>query len=102
MDKMGNNKTTVMGLWLLLLSWLLTGAVHAEPVCTEVKIEIKQELTLERQAFDANMKITNDLDSIPLQDVTINVNFKDEDDNPVLATSDPNATGAKFLSASIP
>lgn len=57
-----------MGLWLLLLGWVLTGSVQAEPVCTEVKIEIKQELTLERQAFDANMKITNDLDSIPLQD----------------------------------
>lgn len=97
MDKMGNNKITVIGLWLLLLGLMLTGSVYAEPVCAEVKIEIRQELTLERQAFDANMKISNDLDSIPLHDVTIDINFKDEDGNPVLATSDPNATDAKFF-----
>jgi hypothetical protein len=35
-----------------LLAASLTAAAQ-ETVCTRVKIEIKQELTLERQAFDA-------------------------------------------------
>ena len=69
----------------------------ADSVCAVVKIEINQELTLERQAFDANMKISNDLDLLPLNDVTINVNFTDADGNPVIATSDPNDTSASFF-----
>lgn len=44
-------------------------------VCAEVKIEISQELTLERQGFDTRMKINNEFDSIPLEAVTICVNF---------------------------
>jgi hypothetical protein len=64
-------------------------------LCAVVKIEIKQELTLERQAFDAHMKINNGL-NIPLNDVDINVNFTDENGNPVLASSDPNNTSASF------
>jgi hypothetical protein len=42
----------------LLVSLLaLPGAQAQETVCAKVKIEIKQELTLERQAFDAEMRI---------------------------------------------
>ncbi|MBW1706814.1 MAG: hypothetical protein JRJ86_16910, partial [Deltaproteobacteria bacterium] len=36
-------------------------------LCAEVKIEIKQELTLERQAFDAHMRINNGLSHITLE-----------------------------------
>ena len=37
---------------------------HAQDtVCARVKIEIKQKLTLERQAFDAEMKINNTTDT---------------------------------------
>jgi hypothetical protein len=32
--------------------------------CARVKIEIRQELTLERQAFDAHMRINNGLSHI--------------------------------------
>lgn len=46
MSKTGNNKTNVMGLWLLLLGLMLAGSVYAESVCAEVEIEIKEELTL--------------------------------------------------------
>ena len=51
-------------LWILLL-WVsfAFSSVHAEEsVCAVVKIEIQQELTLERQAFDAMMHINNNLD----------------------------------------
>jgi len=57
---------------LLYMGAILVQPVHAEgAVCAVVKIEINQELTLERQAFDANMKISNELDLLPLNDVTI-------------------------------
>ena len=68
-----------------------------DSVCAVVKIEIKQELTLERQAFDANMIISNGLDDIALENVGIAVQFTDETGNGVLASSDPNNTDAKFF-----
>lgn len=68
-----------------------------ESVCAEVKIEIRQELTLERQAFDAHMRINNGLNHISLENVQIDVNFADENGTPVLATSDPANTEALFF-----
>ena len=45
---------------LLVQTTLLTSAVQAtEKLCAVVKIEIQQELSLERQAFEATMRITN-------------------------------------------
>jgi len=68
-----------------------------ESVCAIVKIEIAQELTLERQAFEAELVIENVLDDMALENIDINVNFLDENDEPVVATSDPNNTEAKFF-----
>jgi hypothetical protein len=62
-----------------------------------VRIEIQQELTLERQAFDAHMRITNGLDTVDLEHIEINVWFLDGDDNPVLASSDPENEDALFF-----
>lgn len=77
---------------------LMQGAVRAQDsLCAEVSIEIRQELTLERQAFDAHMRINNGLPHIPLEDVEVVVNFADADGNPVIATSDPNNTNALFF-----
>ena len=67
-----------------------------ETVCAQVKIEIRQELTLERQAFDAHMRINNGLSHITLQDVDVAVSFTDETGNSVLASSDPDNTDALF------
>ncbi|MEN9358777.1 MAG: hypothetical protein RL095_312 [Verrucomicrobiota bacterium] len=78
----------------LLLSTLATWA--EESVCSKVKIEIPQELTLERQGFEATMRITNGSPD-PLNAVKIEVLFKDAEGNPVLASSDPNAVNAKFF-----
>jgi len=83
---------------LVVLSMLLPIGSHAaEPVCARVKIEIRQELTLERQAFDAMMRINNTLDSIAIEDVNITIHFKDKNGAAVLASSDPNNTTAKFF-----
>ncbi|MCP4233340.1 MAG: hypothetical protein GY770_07100 [Aestuariibacter sp.] len=51
-------KTTAILAVLCLLS-VVTPAQAQESVCAEVKIEIRQELTLERQAFEGFMKINN-------------------------------------------
>lgn len=87
------------GYWLIGLLILL-GVARPSPaqetVCSVVRIEIRQELTLERQAFDAHMRITNGLDVTALEDVEINVWFLDADGNPVLASSDPESNDAVF------
>jgi len=77
---------------------LCTSVVMAqESLCAVVKIEIKQELTLERQAFDAHMRISNALDTLTMENVAITVNFTDENDQPVVATSDTSSTEASFF-----
>lgn len=90
-------------LWLVVAvavgvagSW--AGVAHAQDAeCAEVKIVIEQKLSLERQAFDAHMVMTNGLDSSALSNVKIDLVFKDQDQNDVLATADSNATGAAFF-----
>ncbi len=97
------NTSLIMILYLSLLflicSLLLTPSSFAagQSLCAEVKIEIRQELTLERQAFDAHMRINNGLTHISLENVNVDVNFTDEEGNPVLASSDPNNTDALFF-----
>ncbi len=71
-------------------------ACAEESLCAKVKIEIKQELTLERQAFDAHMRINNGLTHISLENVDIDVWFTNEAGESILASSDPNNTDALF------
>ena len=92
------------GRWAALLTVLLwTGlfglSAHAadDSVCARVKIEINQEMTLERQAFDAHMRITNGLSNISLADVLVTVTFADEQGHPVAASSDPADINARFF-----
>jgi hypothetical protein len=56
--------------------------------CAKVKIQIVQELTLERQGFDAHMRIHNGLD-LPLEAVDVDVLFTDRQDQPVIVSTDP-------------
>ncbi|MEH0019206.1 MAG: chitobiase/beta-hexosaminidase C-terminal domain-containing protein [Desulfobacter sp.] len=76
----------------------LPPALHAEnATCARVKIEVKQELTLERQAFDAHMRINNGLTHAPLENIAVTVWFTDEEDNPVEASSNPDDPDASFF-----
>ena len=75
----------------------LAPSAFASAICATVKIEIQQTLTLERQAFDATMKIHNGFTEIPLEAVSISVLFTDDKENPVTATSNPNNTNALFF-----
>jgi hypothetical protein len=54
---------------LLCSSWL---GYSQGTTCATVKIQIVQELTLERQGFDAHMRIHNGLD-LPLEAVDVDV-----------------------------
>ncbi|HEY0061039.1 MAG TPA: putative Ig domain-containing protein [Telluria sp.] len=82
---------------VLLASLALPQAHAQETVCARVKIEIKQELTLERQGFDAEMKINNTTDSSSIENVSVVVNVTDENGVPVRVSSDPNDLSAKFF-----
>ena len=73
------------------------GSLAIDSVCARVKIEIKQELTLERQAFDAHMRIKNGLDHITLENIRVDVFFADEGGNQVTASSDPDSTNSLFF-----
>lgn len=85
----------VGAVWTLLA--LATASDARAQVCARVKIEIVQELTLERQAFDAKMKITNGLQNLSIEDIGVEVLFEDPEGNPVEASSDPNSTTASFF-----
>jgi hypothetical protein len=74
-----------------------TTAFANDDICASVRIEIRQELTLERQAFDAHLRINNGFDRITLENVGVDVSFSDEDGNSVLASSDPDNTDALFF-----
>ena len=82
------------GVVLSLCSWSSTAQ---ETLCAEVKIEILQELTMERQGFEALMRITNSLDTYSLENVSVKVLFTDVDGNPVVATSNTAASNAAFF-----
>lgn len=84
---------------LVACGWLpwMVAEVRASGVCAEVRLEIKQELTLERQAFEAQMTIYNGLDPFSLSNVNIEVIFLNATGGTVSATSNPSDTNALFF-----
>lgn len=85
-------------LQIVLIGSITSRDIHAEDViCAKVKIEINQELTLERQAFDAQMKINNTTADGVIQNVSVDVKVTDENGVPVAVTDNPNDTSAKFF-----
>lgn len=90
-------KTVLTTSTVATISTLATQAHAEETTCARVKIEIKQELTLERQAFDAEMKINNTTDTGVIENVNIEVKVTDELGNPVKVTTDPNDLTAQFF-----
>ncbi len=97
--------TRAVGLRVLLaLVWLAIGFAPdvagsaTAATCAQVKIQIKQKVSLERQAFNASMSIENGLDT-PIQNISISLSFADATGNGVVATTDPNNTSATFFIA---
>ena len=104
MKKRGNREVapslflTVCSLVTILLLGFISSCLAAnDSICAQVRIEIQQELTLERQAFDAHMRINNGLDQISIENVAVEVTFLDESGNTVRATTDPYDTTALFF-----
>jgi len=46
-------------------------------ICAEVKIQIDQKVSLERQAFDAALRIRNGLEGVQVERVDVKLVFKD-------------------------
>jgi hypothetical protein len=70
---------------LVLLSLCLLPSISLAAdasLCAEVKIEIRQEMTLEQQAFDARMRINNGIANIALEKINVDVTFTDKDGTP--------------------
>lgn len=82
--------------FIALASVSADSAVAVESICARVKIEIRQEMSFERQGFDAHMQINNGLTTTSLEDVLVGVLFSDEEGNPVVASSDPDSADALF------
>lgn len=86
---------------LLAFGICLGGSGRAEDelssVCSTVKLEIQQDVTLERQAFDATMSIQNGFFDLSLTNVQITIRFQDATGQVVTATSDPAQTNALFF-----
>ncbi|SHH51421.1 hypothetical protein SAMN02745124_00781 [Desulfofustis glycolicus DSM 9705] len=49
----------VTALFFLANIFFAINAYAQKSICAQVKIEIRQEMTFERQAFDAHMQISN-------------------------------------------
>ena len=68
---------------IAVMMWLFTGgtAQAADTACARVSIEIAQELTLERVAFDAKLVIHNNLPDKDLEDIRVDVTIQDDAGN---------------------
>lgn len=93
----GESLRWLLALLFLSLAALPSWAPASDAVCAEVRIEIRQKLNLERQAFDAVLRIRNGLASSSVSQLSVNVLFTDELGNAVPASSDPNNTSALFF-----
>lgn len=77
-----------------------TSGVRAEDaLCASVKLELSQQLTLERQAFNAKLVIHNGVAGINLTDVNVTMHFTTGSGDPVSYSSNPNATTNLFFVA---
>ena len=72
---------------------------QSEAVCAEVRIEIRQKLSLERQAFDAVLRLRNGLTTSTVDDVEVNLSFLDDAGNAVVASANPEQPDALFFVA---
>ena len=53
-----------------------------QTICAVVKLQIQQQATLEREGFDANLQISNNLPTQPLTNLKVQIFIKDSNGNP--------------------
>ncbi|MBI5234535.1 MAG: hypothetical protein HY880_09295 [Deltaproteobacteria bacterium] len=66
---------------LIFFAMCVIRVSHAAAACSKVSMEILQELTLERIAFDAKLAITNNIPDKDLTNIRVDVTIKDADGN---------------------
>src|ERR1035437_2878834 len=75
-------KNSLTALVLGAVISLLPGArAAADTLCAEVLLEIKQQATREREAFDADLEVTNQSQALGLPNFRVNVIIKDPSGN---------------------
>lgn len=86
---------------LFMTFFLMSSSSHAfaaeNSACAQVKMVVAQELTLERQAFDAHMRINNGLDLVSVENVSVEVTFLDRNGKTVRASKDVHDDRALFF-----
>ncbi len=71
-------KKALIAICMLITATLAApGGAMAETACSSVKIEILQELTLERIAFDAKLKVTNNIPDKSLDHLRVDIVIRD-------------------------
>ena len=69
-----------------------------QAACATVKIEIAQNVVVERQGFEARLRIVNGLSGARIDDLAVEVAFTDEYGAPAPASDDPeNSTAVLFV-----
>jgi hypothetical protein len=93
----GSSWDEIMGMWLLSMEEGGSSSGGDGNICAKVNMEVQQDLTLERQAFDAEVKIHNGYTTVALQDVEVKIWINDLEGNWIPTTSDPSDTNAWFF-----
>jgi len=89
--------------WLVLLTLAMQVLMISSPasaqqsLCAKVQMQILQSATVERQAFDALLRVSNGFPEMTLEDVRVEVIFTDIVGKTVLASSNPDDTNASFF-----
>ena len=73
----------------------VSGVFAQDAVCAKVKIRIEQELTFEREGFEARLGIDNESPE-DLTGLTVTLKFTDEKGDPVLATTNSAETSSSY------
>lgn len=67
--------------FLVLVVGLITIPRSVQAICARVEMQIPQEMTFERMAFDARLSIANQMPEVTLEKVRVDVTIVDEEGN---------------------
>jgi hypothetical protein len=84
------------GFLVLLLALLFQSPAPAAPdsLCATVKLQVRQDLTLERRGFEARMQIANGFETLSLDGVGVALRFADAAGIAVMASTNASDTHA--------
>jgi hypothetical protein len=92
----------LLSLFSLCLLLSTPASAAADSLCATVKLQVQQDLTLERQGFEARMRIANGFETLALDAVGVTLRFADSAGEAVIASTnaaDPNPDVRFFIGA---